>query len=272
MFNFYLYNKSYEQADAGLIESNIRDLNDLVIVDRRPEDSFLKNDALWYIETKDGIFSDVVFSKLEDKQLSYTVIPKLFEAITSIDEEFSTLEEFDNSPYRIYNAFYGAVFNAPGSERYITGKASYTAFKEKYLWEDLTAKSLWERRGVLFSRVMFCPSVENNLKQPVVAAYLPQIVDRLAELDRYAATNWTSGDFNYHDANACSSLRISPESRATMNQARLHNLRIFSLPDGRRECFDLHIKTGDLRFHFYPENGKIYVGYIGSHLSTATSK
>jgi hypothetical protein len=40
------------------------------------------------------------------------------------------------------------------------------------------------------------------------------------------------------------------------------------MPDGRRECFELHIKTGNLRFHFLPENGRIYIGYIGKHLDT----
>jgi hypothetical protein len=63
-------------------------------------------------------------------------------------------------------------------------------------------------------------------------------------------------------------LNISPESDKTMSQKKLRNQRIFSMPDGRRECFELHIKSGDLRFHFFPEDGKIYVGYIGEHLET----
>jgi len=42
----------------------------------------------------------------------------------------------------------------------------------------------------------------------------------------------------------------------------------------KKQLFEKHIKTGDLRFHFYPdeESNTIYVGYIGSHLSTVKFK
>jgi hypothetical protein len=53
-----------------------------------------------------------------------------------------------------------------------------------------------------------------------------------------------------------------------MSQAKYRNQRMFTMPDGRKECFELHIKVGNLRFHLFPENGKIYVGYIGKHLDT----
>jgi hypothetical protein len=51
------------------------------------------------------------------------------------------------------------------------------------------------------------------------------------------------------------------------------NERIFQMPSGGTEIFELHIKTGDLRFHFYPDNKnfKIFVGYIGPHLNTISN-
>ena len=52
-----------------------------------------------------------------------------------------------------------------------------------------------------------------------------------------------------------------------MNDDKKKVERMFKLPNGRTECFELHIKTGNLRFHFFPENLKIYIGYIGVHLS-----
>ncbi len=42
---------------------------------------------------------------------------------------------------------------------------------------------------------------------------------------------------------------------------------MFKLPNGKTECFDLHIKTGDLRFHFLSENLTIFISYIAKHLS-----
>ncbi len=42
---------------------------------------------------------------------------------------------------------------------------------------------------------------------------------------------------------------------------------MFKLPNGKTECFDLHIKTGDLRFHFLSENLTIFISYIAKRLS-----
>jgi len=263
MFNFYLYNKSYEKANAVQIEENLRALNDLVFAERAEEDFFLKNESIWNCNTIDGNFSDVIFSKIHDKQLSQQVIPKLLSAITSISQDFLDLEEFDKY-YKIYNAFYGVVFDSPALERYITNKETYSAFKKKYLW-DITPKTLWERKEKLFSKLILCPSVEDDLKK-IGSKYFSQIVNKLVALDKYVTTKWLVGEFNYRDANYSSSLTISPESKGTME--KYGNERLFKMPDGTTKYFELHIKTGDLRFHFYPENRKIYIGYIGKHLPT----
>jgi len=267
MFNFYLYNKSYEKANAVQIEDNLRVLNDLVFVERAEEDSFLMNKSIWDCTTVDGNFTDVVFSKISDKQLSQLVLPKLFHVITSIPEEFTNLEDFDKC-YRIYNAFYGIIFDSPLSERNITNKETYSAFKEKCLW-DITPKSLWERKELLFSRLILCPGVEDNLEK-IGSKYLSRIVNRLVTLDNYAANEWLNGEFSYKKAISSTFLDISLESDGTMK--RYGNERLFKMPDGRKIYFELHIKTGDLRIYFYPENSKIYIGYIGKHLTTVKFK
>ena len=258
-----MYNKSYEKSNAVQIEENLRVLNDLVFTERAEEDFFLKNESIWNCNTADGNFSDVVFSKIPDKQLSQQVLPRLFSAVTSIPEEFSSLEEFDQY-CKVYNAFYGVIFDAPTSVRYVTNKETYSAFKEKYLWE-LNAKTIWERKELLFSKIILCPGVSRDLDK-IGQKYLPQIVSKLVILDKYAAGNWLNGEFSYRDANNSTSLRISPESKGTME--KYYNERLFKMPDGSTKCFELHIKTGDLRFHLYPENNKIYIGYIGKHLPT----
>jgi len=267
MFNFYLYNKSYEKANTVEIQENLRVLNDLVFVERSREDFFCKNESIWDYKTVDGDFLEVIFSKIPDKQLRQQVLPKLFSAITSIPEEFVNLEEFDKC-YKIYNAFYGVIFDIPSSERYITNKETYSIFKKKCLW-DITANSLWERKEMLFSRLILCPHIENDLKK-IGSMYLSQIVSRLIALDKYADTKWISGEFNYKDANNSTSLIIHKESDRTMD--KYGNKRLFKMPDGTPKYFELHIITGELRFHFYPENYKIYIGYIGPHLPTVKYK
>jgi hypothetical protein len=131
------------------------------------------------------------------------------------------------------------------------------------------SSDVWEKRAEFFPSLVLCGDVKGQLKKAGMSGYLTQIIDRLRTLDAFAA-EWKTGAFNLDLLNAHTNLRVSGESPSTM---RLHSgQRTFKLPDGRRERFELHVKTGDLRFHFYPDNQerKVYVGYIGSHLPTAT--
>ncbi len=265
MFNYYLDNKSYENVIAKRIEKNLQELNDLVVEERNLDDSFFKHESIWYVPTADGEFGEVVFTKLEDKQLSNVVLPRLFNAIDSLENQISNFEEFDNV-FKIYNAFYGINFSGLDLKRCVSGKDSYTEFRKRNLWE-LTPESFWERRNALFSNIILCNEVENNVKS-IGGTYLEQILVKLKELDKYTVQYWKDGLFIYDDANSKAPLNISPESKTTMRQEKYFNQRVFSMPDGRRVCFELHIKTGNLRFHFFPEKGKIYIGYIGKHLDT----
>ena len=266
MFNYYIFNDSYNNAGVSDIEANLQTLNDLAIDEKKKDDCFLKHESIWTVNTAEGSFAEVVFSRLEDKQLSNIVIPKLFNSIQSIQEPITSLEQFD-ALYKIYNAFYGIQFKDLPVARCITDKETYNHFRETHMW-DLTPKTLWERKETLFSKIVLCPSVEGDLNE-IGGTYLEQIVNQLKELDRYVLSHWKIGNFSYTDANAKTSLSISPESKKTMDQEKYYNQRIFQMPDGRKECFELHIKTGNLRFHFFPENHHIYVGYIGKHLDTA---
>jgi len=265
MFNFYLYNSSYVSADSKAIEDNLVALNDLAVKDKKENDAFMLHASLWDTQTVDGSFGEVVFSKMEDAQFSMLVLPRLFQMIDSTETEIFDFDDFD-ARYKIYNAFYGVNFNIPEMDRCITGKESYTQFRDQNIWE-VTPASFWERRESLFQRIILCPSVENDLHK-IGGTYLGQIISKLQELDKYIAGFWKEGAFNYVGANQKAALNISPESHKTMSQDKYKNQRMFSMPDGRRECFELHIKTGNLRFHFLPEGNMIYIGYIGKHLDT----
>jgi hypothetical protein len=142
-------------------------------------------------------------------------------------------------------------------------------------WERVQLESLnksielWERRGEFFPNLIFCQEVEKQLQKIGVSKMLFQIIDRLKSLDSYSE-NWGTGSFSYEDVNSKTNLRISPESDSTI---RLHgSSRKFIVPGEGKKLFDLHIKTGDLRFHFYPDNDnhQIYIGYIGRHLRIAS--
>jgi hypothetical protein len=265
MFNYYIFNPSYVNVASDVLEANLQTLQTL-FSERDDKETFLKNDLIWDIAVAEGTFAEVVFSKLQDQQFSIQVLPHLLQQITSVEPPINTIDEF-NERYRIYNAFYGINFQGIQSSCCISDIASYNIFIENSNWE-LTPNILWERREELFSRVVLCANVEAQI-QSLGGTYLNQIIDKIRELNNYVVSYWNEGAFNYRNANNYAALNISPESNSTMQQKELFNMRVFSLPDGRRECFELHIKTGNLRFHFYPEDFKIYIGYIGNHLKTS---
>jgi hypothetical protein len=133
------------------------------------------------------------------------------------------------------------------------------------------AKNLWERRDEFFPHIVLCGQVEQQLKTiiGIRSRYFNQIIDRLKRLDDFAK-EWTSGGFS-DKALKRYGLNVSGESDQTMR--KYGRERRFRLPKGKREYFEKHIKTGELRFHFFPdiEEHKIFVGYIGPHLRTVTN-
>ena len=145
------------------------------------------------------------------------------------------------------------------------GEEKYHSFKKQKVQEITKGIEIWERRSFLFKRIELCPEIETQLKS---IGYTEQILEKLLILDKYCQDYWIEGSFSYKDATQRVALNISLESDSTMNDAKKKQKRMFKLPNGKTECFELHIKTGDLRFHFFPDNNslKIYIGYIGAHL------
>lgn len=262
MFNFYLATIGYENASVAELEENFKTLNEIHSA-RRGEEVFLKSDAFWDIKTTEGVFCEIV-ATFTDGQLINTVY-RLLESISS-EKDFRTLDEIDTHYPQKSNAFWGAHFEEE-NERHINTEEKYHSFKEQKIQDINTGIEIWERRSLLFKRVELCSGVKSQLKS---IGYTEQILEKLRILDKYCQDYWIEGSFVYNDANQRVALKISPESEPTMNDTKKKQMRMFKLPNGKTECFELHIKTGDLRFHFFPDNNslKIYIGYIGAHLPT----
>ena len=262
MFNFYLATIGYENASFAELEENFKTLN-VIHSAQRDEEVFLKSDAFWYIKTPNGDFNETI-ATFTDGQLINTVY-RLLESISS-EKDFRTLDEIDTYYSQKHNAFWGAHFEVT-DERHINSQEKYHSFKKQKIQNITKGIEIWERQSLLFERVILCPEVETQLKS---VGYTEQILNKLLELDSYCQNYWQKGPFSYKDANEYASLKISPESASTMSDPKKKQMRLFKLPNGKTECFELHIKTGDLRFHFFPDNNslKIYIGYIGTHLPT----
>jgi hypothetical protein len=127
---------------------------------------------------------------------------------------------------------------------------------------------LWDRRHQLLSTLVFCESVESQMKDRDLRGgdpLLQFVVRALFGLDDFCK-KWTVGPFDPtslgHGA--------SPESEPTLQQFGAQ--RTFTCPDGEQRLFKWHVKIGykAWRIHFFPDDNTrtIIVGYLGRHLPT----
>ena len=260
MFNFYLATIGYENASIAELEESFRTLN-IIVEEAKPEDTFLRSDTFWYIETSEGIFCEII-ATFTDGQLKNTVY-KLLESISS-EEDFRTLDEIDTYYPQKKNAFWGACFEEE-NERHINTEEKYHLFKKQKVQEITKGIEIWERQSLLFKRIELCPDIETQLKS---VGSVKQILKTFLLLDDYCVTSWNNGRFNENEAMKFNSaLEISVESPSTNNNSKKKQKRLFKLPNGKTEYFDLHIKPNkNLRIYIFPDNLKIYIGYIGAHL------
>lgn len=258
MNNFYLLNEAINLADFTLFKEG---MSDLLGIEKTIDDAFLKHDSVWDIPVVLELYSN--FGNEEQ------AISKFIEQTTSIEIGISDENTFDTFYPDDSNAFMGIDFEDLGITKHkqIKDNNSFLNFKNENLW-DLSFRNFWAKRAQLFPNLILCGEVEAQVSRIGDSSFFNQIVERLRSLDKASAI-WekANGDFSYKAVNRDFPLKISPESDKTMQKHGVE--RLFSLPDGRRNYFELHIKTGELRFHFYPDNigRKIYVGYIGPHLS-----
>lgn len=127
----------------------------------------------------------------------------------------------------------------------------------------LDLKALWSERSHAFPNLMFGPDVEGQISG-MVAAMLPTVVNRLAQLDASAGA-WGQGGGPAPNW-MC---RVTPESRRVMASGRLRQARVFRSAKGRAELFDWHARFGNngrIHLRFTPSTREVEIGYIGPHL------
>lgn len=132
-----------------------------------------------------------------------------------------------------------------------------------------TGRNLWDWREIIFPNLVFCGDTETQIcdlslkNKDIQIAY-----DKLKVLDE-GLEGKRIEDFDYKSLG----ITISGESKSTKQQ--YGDLRTFAIPGTEREeLFELHIKSGDWRYHFFldKETNKCYIGYIGKKLRTKKYK
>ena len=261
MSNFFLLNdalteKTFDAFKIGMIN--------LAIIDKDNYDVFLRHDSIWNVPMIEELYNH--YGGLNEK-IIFTFLEQLSQSQNYFSSEIDMNLHYVNQD----NGFLGIDFTDSQIEleMQITNQDSYLAFNHKHLW-NINFRNFWIKKEKLFPNLIMCGEVQNQISQIGNSGYFNQIIDKLKEFN-LAVGNWDSGNFSYNDINRNYALRISPESSQTIDN--YGNQRRFQLPNGGTDLFELHIKTGDLRFHFLPDNNirKVFIGYIGPHLQTVTN-
>ncbi|MDF2453488.1 MAG: hypothetical protein K0S26_2992 [Bacteroidota bacterium] len=261
MSNLFLINEAIDTNDYSQFLEGMSELN---FIERGDDDNFFRHDSFWKIDILNTLYSN--YGGLQE-----AAVVKFIDGLSHHSTYLNTHALIDSTFPDELNAFLGFDFSktAIHPDKQISNNEQFKILLHNDLW-NVSFRSLWGKRKKLFPNLILCGDVKNQISMIGASGYFNQIIDRLKEFND-AVAEWQTGDFSYKQINQNYSLRISPESSKTMDS--YGNQRIFSLPKGGTQTFDLHIKTGDLRFHFYPDNQtrEVYIGYIGSHLDTVSN-
>ena len=125
---------------------------------------------------------------------------------------------------------------------------------------------IWSHKEEWFPHLYFCEQVGEELRMLYRGhLMLAPVLKRLYELENYC-NHWLDGPFDHTKIVS----KATPESAVTL--AMYSPERTFRCHDGISRLFTWHLRLtpGAWRLYFYPlpEEHKLIVGYIGSHLST----
>jgi len=126
---------------------------------------------------------------------------------------------------------------------------------EQCIQLDIKPSNFWEKKDELFkNKIIFCDEVKKQIKN-IDTAIFSQVISILRDLENgiKCLTDFTT----------------SGESATVEQDSNLKKLREFEI-EGKKEYFQKHIKnlSNGYRIHYFEKNGKIYIGYIGTHLET----
>lgn len=142
--------------------------------------------------------------------------------------------------------------------------SSHNTFFEEYETEkrlELTKDNFWEKKMSLFStKVFFCDEVKEQIKEldPIV---FKQVINILREIELSKKKIF---DFNIHSEGT--TVKTNPKMKAE---------REFTIPNtSEKELFTSHLTSlsSGNRMYFIEKDEKIFIGYIGNHLSTKKFK
>jgi len=148
----------------------------------------------------------------------------------------------------------------------------FVAIEEQRKENYRKGQELWDNRETEFPNLIFCRQSKKYFsKLSISDAMYDRLWDSLKSLNEHIC-NSTSDD----ELKALTQLNFSDESDSVKEDKKLKKHRMFTLPDGARHFFGLHVKNFPAahRLHFKPDyqNDCIFIGYFGKHLPTRKNR
>lgn len=137
---------------------------------------------------------------------------------------------------------------------HLTYHQGYFNELEKSLKLSITQSNFWQRRGELFTSIIFLDKVKVEVEK-LDSIVFSQFISLMLGIET--------------GTRPLSVLDVTGESNTTNKHPKLKKLREFSY-HGQKLFFEKHIKNLSKfhRIHFCELDGKLIVGYVGPHLKT----
>lgn len=139
--------------------------------------------------------------------------------------------------------------------KHIASHAEFFDAREQESRLAITKENFWSQREEFFGRkIVFCEEVKAQIEK-LEKNIFAQVISILRDIE---TNRKTLADFT-----------TSGESETVENNQAMRAQREFMI-DGEKIYFEKHIKnlSGANRIHFAERGDKIYIGYIGKHLTT----
>lgn len=263
MYNYYIFPPSYTSATLGELEGNLKTLNILTCVGDEL-DHFIIDDTFWETLVDGSLdMTTALFSCLPDKQFRTSVLPKLLSKLQYHQKGYESIEDLNSIFEKMCNALWGIRFIQSNSHC-LTNVEDYKVFRKKSICK-IVPNDLFKHQKQIFKNIVVTQEAEKQILSYGTGKYYQQIIEHLIITDGFVDDFWQTGSFNLEKLKQC--MDVSDESDSVKHNSKLSSHRYFNLPIGGVHCF-LHIKFGDIRIHFYPNdsNRKIYIAYVGTHL------
>lgn len=269
--NSYIQPKAFEKSTVEELEECFREINNVISSPMIMKVSFQYNsNLLMSVQMGDGkTIVDRLYSlDMPDKQLQTRVIPKLLSMFPDTSNNFDDIEQLKEIYPDDLNSFWGIRF--PVNKEYcLHSKEQCSEFIYKSLWGLMNATTFNWLYPILIPNIVVADSALSQIENLGSSNNFSIVIEDLKKLNDYCE-NWTSGPFSLHDLKQTSAIDTTDESNTTKNKENLKAYRRFELKNiGHQYCY-LHVKHGDYRLHYYPDdrNKRIHIGYVGPHLPT----